>query len=99
MTSCMLAKSSLPHSPRMKTGGFFHPPVFPHNHRSHRVGALQMGDIETLDAARRLRQPERLLERVDNRLRAGLQDAEALLEGVARVLFNQLKEGVLRTPL
>jgi len=79
--------------------GFFHPPVFPHNHRSHRVGALQMGDIEALDSARRLRQPEGLLERVDNRLRAGLQRPEALLEGVARILFNQLQEGVLRAPL
>src|SRR5882672_3319130 len=79
--------------------GFFHPPIFPHNHRSNSVGALQMGDIEALDAARRLRQPERLLERVNNCLRAGLQDAEALLEGVARVLFNQLQEGVLRAPL
>src|ERR1700730_18009080 len=73
--------------------GFVHSPVFPHDHGSDCVRSLEMRNVEALDAARCLRQSERLLERLDNRLRAGLQDAEKLLEGVARVLFAQLEQG------
>ena len=79
--------------------GFFHPPVFPHHHRGHRVRALQVRDVEALDAPRRFRQAERLFERLDDGFRAGLQHAEALLEGVARVFLHQFQKGVFRAAL
>ena len=49
--------------------GLLHPAVFPHHHAGHLVGALDVRDVEALDALRRLGQLERILQRLLNRLR------------------------------
>ena len=54
-----------------------------------------MRDVETLDAPGRLRQIERFLQALGDHLRAGLKDAEALLEAERGVALGKLQHGAL----
>src|SRR5690242_17896488 len=58
-----------------------------------------MGDIEAFDALGRSGKIESGFERVGNGLGIGLEDAEALLERVARVFLDQIEEGMLGAAL
>ena len=75
--------------------GFLHPAIFPNYHRGHHVGALNMRDIEALDAFRRRRKIEGGFQRFRHGFARGFEHAKALLERVARVLFDQIEKGML----
>src|SRR5580704_17127043 len=79
--------------------GFAHAPVFPDDHRGNRIGSLEMGNIEALDALRWSGKIQRGLERLGNGFGIGLQDAESLLERMARIFLHQIQERMLRTAL
>ncbi len=72
--------------------GFLHSPVFPDHHRRHGFGALNVRDIETLDALRRLRQAERLLQSLLDCFRVRLHHPEALVIGLLRIVPCQIEE-------
>src|SRR5260370_13937459 len=78
---------------------FLHPAVFPDNHRSHRIRALNMRNVKAFDAARGLQQIQGVLDRFADGLGRGLQDAEALLEGVLGIVFHEVQERALAAAL
>ena len=53
--ACKVIVAPGPANDELAIVGFLHPAVFPNYHGSNCVGALQVGDIEALDASRRLR--------------------------------------------
>jgi len=79
--------------------GFFHSPVFPHHHGRNSIRSLQMRNVKTFDSPRRFRQAQRLLQSFGDRRRTGLQNAEALLKGMARIFLHQFQKCVFRAAL
>ena len=69
-----------------------HPTVLADHHRRHGLAPLDRGDVEALDAPRRRRQPERLLERGEGRLLRPSVRAEARLVGEGRVAAGQVEQ-------
>jgi hypothetical protein len=76
-----------------------HLAVFPDDERGHGFGALDVGDVEALDAAGQLGEHEGVGERFLNGLAAGLEDAEALDVGLLGVLAGEVDEGALFSAL
>ena len=60
--------------------------------RGDGLRALDVRDVEALDAAGQLRQHQRVGERLLNGLARGLEDAEALRVGLFRVLAGEIDE-------
>ena len=79
--------------------GLLHASVFPHHHAGHLVGALDMRDIETLDALGRLGQVQRILHGFLHGARGGLQHAKAGIETVLGVGLHQVEHGLLLAAL
>ena len=79
--------------------GFFHAAVFPDDHAGDGVAALNVGDVEAFDAARLFQEIERVLNGFADHFRSGLEDAEALFEGVLGVVRNEVEEGALGAAL
>ena len=73
-------------------GGFVHRAVFPHDHGGDRLRALDVRDVEALDAAGQFGQREDVLQALLDRFLAGLQDAEALIVALLRVLPGEVDE-------
>ncbi len=72
--------------------GLLHRAILPHHHRGHRLSALNMRDVEALDAPRQLLQRQRVLQCLLNRLHPRLQHAKPLIVRLLRVLANQINE-------
>ena len=75
--------------------GLLHGAVFPDDHGGDGFGALDVGDVEALDAAGQFFEGEGVLEGLLNGLDAGLEDAETLVVGLAGVLTDEVDEGTL----
>jgi hypothetical protein len=75
--------------------GLLHRAVFPDDHGGDGLGALDVGDVEALDARGRLFEGERVLQRFLDGLDAGLEDAEALVVGLLGVEADEVDEGAL----
>ena len=75
--------------------GLLHLAVFPHHHRRHRFRALDMRDVEALDALGQLRQHERVLQSFLDRLGRRLHHAEALIVGLLGILPDQVDQRAL----
>ena len=78
----MDAKSSTPSNGldnKFAVVGFLHRAIFPNNHRGHRFCALDMGDVEALDAFRQIRQTERVLQGLLDLRMLGFITAETLI--------------------
>jgi hypothetical protein len=73
-------------------GLLVHLAVFPDHQRGHRLRALDVGDVEALDAAGQLGEHERVGQRLLNGLARGLQHAEALNVRLLGVLAGQIDE-------
>ncbi len=70
--------------------GFFHGAVFPDDHGGDGVGALDVGDVEALDALGEFGEGEGVLEGLGDGALGGLEDAEALVVGLLGVLAHQV---------
>ena len=79
----------------LPVGRLEHPAVLPDDQGGHGIGALEMRNVETLDALGGLREAERGFQCFGDGLRAGLLHPEALLEGLPRVALHQIEEGAL----
>ena len=79
--------------------GLFHPAVFPHHHRGNDIAALQVRNIETLNAARRLFQVERFFDFFGNRSRREHRGTKSLHEREPRIPMHQLHQLSLASPL
>src|SRR5580658_785025 len=73
--------------------GFFHVAVLPDDHGGDGVGSLDMGNVETLYAARLFGKVESVLQGFADGLRAWFHYTEALFERVLRVAFYKVQEG------
>ena len=94
----MEAKSSTPsdgHDLEFAIGLLVHLAVFPDDQGGHGFSALDVGDVEALDAAGQLGEHEDVGERLLNGLARGLEDAEALDVRLLGVLAGQIDEGAL----
>ena len=67
--------------------------------RRNGVRSLNVGNVETFDALRLFGKIQRGLQRFADGARSGFQDAEALLEGMLGVAFDQIEEGALAAAL
>ena len=76
-------------------GRLVHLAVFPHHQRGDGFRALDVRDVEALDAAGKLGQHERVGERLLDGLARRLQHAEALRVGLVGVLAGEIDEGFL----
>ncbi len=79
--------------------GFFHLAGFPDDHRGDGFGTLDVRDVEAFDALGRLGQTESGFEGFDDRVFAGLGNAEARDERLLRVFLDQFEERVLLAAL
>ena len=79
--------------------GFFHLAFFPHHHRGHGFGALNVGNIEALDARGQRRQLQRVLQRLLHDFHLRLQYAEALLERLLGIARRQIHQRTLLSTL
>ena len=75
--------------------GLLHGAVFPDDHGGYGFGTLDVGDVEALDAAGEFFEGEGFLQGFLDRVDAGLEDAEALVVGLAGVLADKIDEGSL----
>ena len=75
--------------------GLLHGAVFPDDHGGDGFGALDVGDVEALDAAGEFFEGEGVLQGFLDGFHAGLQDAEALVVGLLGVLADEVDEGAL----
>src|SRR5258708_4075215 len=73
----------------------FHSAFFPDHHRSDRIASLDVRNVKALNAVRFLRQIERILQRLADGLCCRLQHAEALLEGMLRVVLDEIQKCAL----
>ncbi len=74
--------------------GLLHRAVFPDDHRGDGFGALDVRDVEALDAAGEFFERERVLQGfLDGLLMTGLQHAEALVVGLLCVEADEVDEG------
>jgi hypothetical protein len=76
-------------------GGFVHLAVFPDDERCYGFGALDVGDVEALDAAGKFGEHEGVGEGFLNGLARGLEDAESLGVGLLGVLAGEVDERTL----
>ena len=74
--------------------GLLHLAVFPHHHAGDFVGALDVRDIETFDAPRRLGQVQSILQRLLDGFRRRLHHAETLIEAVLGVGLHQSEQAL-----
>ena len=77
--------------------GFFHAAVFPDHHRSYSLRALNMRNIEALDAAGQFRHAQRVLQRFLNRFCVRLHHPEALVVRLFGVVARQVQQRALLT--
>jgi hypothetical protein len=70
----------------------FHVAVLPYDHGGHGVGALNMGDVETLDPFWSFGQVERGSEPFSYDFRAWFQHTKTLFERVTRVFLHEIEE-------
>ena len=80
-------------------GGFVHLAVFPDDERGDGFSALDVRDVETLDAAGQLGEHEGVGEGLLNSSAGWLEDAEALGVGLPGVLAGEIDEGALFSAL
>src|SRR5581483_1728313 len=76
-----------------------HRALLPHHQRRHRLRALDVRNVEALDACRWFRQRQRVLQRLLHRLGRRLQYPETLVKRLLRVLTDEIDEGPLVTAL
>ena len=81
------------HDLEFAVGGLVHLAVFPHDQGGYGFRALDVGDVEALDAARKLGEHQGVGEGFLDGLAGGLEDAEALGVGLAGVLAGEIDEG------
>ena len=79
--------------------GLLHRAVFPDDHGGDGFGALDVGDVEALDAAGEFFERERVLQRFLDGLHVGLHHAEALVVGLLGVEADEVDEGALLAAL
>ncbi len=79
--------------------GFLHAAVFPDDHGGDGFSALNVGDVEALDAFWGFGEGEGVLEGLGDGSLGGLENAEALVVGLLGVLAYQVDEGALFTTL
>ena len=79
--------------------GLLHRAVLPNDHRCDGLRALDVRDVEALDAPRQLGQHEQVLQRLLNCLLRGLQHTEALIVALLRVLADEVDERALLATL
>src|SRR5579859_3671724 len=72
--------------------GLLHAAVLPDDHGSDGLRALDVGDVEALDALWEFFKSQRVLQRLLDGLLVGLEDAEALVVGLAGVLAYKVDE-------
>ena len=75
--------------------GLLHRAVFPDDHGGDGFGALDVGDVEALDALGGSARVRASCRASCDGLDAGLQDAEALVVGLLGVLADEVDEGAL----
>ena len=73
-------------------GGLVHRAVFPDDHGGDGLRALDVGDVETLDAAGKFGEHEDVLQALLNGFLTGLEDAEALVVALLGVLAGEVDE-------
>src|SRR5580704_1408400 len=73
----------------------FHLAVFPHHHRRDGLGALNVRDVETLDALGQFGQAERFLQFFLNLARVGLEHAEALVVRLLGIVARKIDQRTL----
>ena len=74
-------------------GRLIHLAVFPDDERGDGLCALNVRNVKTFNAARQLREHERVGERLLNSLARRLQHAEALRVGLVSVLGGEIDQG------
>ena len=87
------------HDFEFAVGGLVHLAVFPDHERGHGLRALNVGDVEALDAAGELGEHQGVGEGLLNGFARGLEDAEALRVGLLGVLAGEVDEGSLFSAL
>ena len=75
--------------------GFLHGAVFPNHHGGDRFRALDVGDVEALDAPGQVGQRQQILQRFLDHLARRLQHAEALIETLLGILPREVDQGTL----
>ena len=81
------------HDFEFAVGGLVHLAVFPDDHGGYGFRALDVGDVEALDAAGQFGEHEGVGEGFLNGFAGGLEDAEALGVGLLGVLAGEIDEG------
>ena len=76
-----------------------HLAVFPHHHGSHRLRSLDVRNVETFDASRQLRQPERVLQRLLDRFHVRLHHAKTLVVRLLGIVAGQIEQRPLVSAL
>ena len=87
------------HDFELAIGGLVHLAVFPDDQGGDGFGALDVGDVEALDAAGQLGEHEGVGEGFLNGFARGLEDAEALRVGLLGVLAGEVDEGTFFSAL
>ena len=87
------------HDFEFAVGGLVHLAVFPDDHGGYGFSALDVGDVEALDAAGEFGEHEGVGEGFLNGFARWLQDAEALDVGLFCVLSGEIDEGTLFSAL
>src|SRR5262249_46837813 len=79
--------------------GFLHPTVFPYDHRSDNIAALQVRNIETLDPARRSLEVESFFEFFADDSRRQCRRPKALKKRKTGVTVHQIDQLALEATL
>ncbi len=87
------------HHLELAVGGFVHLAVFPDDHRRDGFGALDVRDVEALNAFGQLGEHERIGECFLDGFARGLEHAEALRVRLLGVLAGEVDEGALLAAL
>ena len=72
--------------------GLLHLAVLPHHHRSDGLGALNVRDVEALDALGQVRKAEGFLQSVLNGARVRLHHPEALIVGLLGIVAREVEQ-------
>ena len=79
--------------------GLLHSALLPNHHAGHAIRPLNVGDVERLDPLWRVFQVHQLGQSLTDHPDAGIQGAEALVEGQAGVPLGQADQLLLGTSL
>ena len=71
--------------------GLLHAPVFPHHHGGHGLRALNVGNVEALDALRQFGKDKHILQRFLNSLHVRFHHPEALIVRLLGVVSRKIE--------